>query len=118
MEELEEHLGQAEEERVEKTTTLLDANPRPNPNVQRLQQKLARVERKAEKRQRKTLIKIKYGSEGHIGGGDAREGPFLQTGVFACPQLDKQKRTSIGSAGGESVSSRGGESNGDNKGVA
>ena len=34
MEELEKRLHLAEEERAEKTTTLLDANPRPNPNIQ------------------------------------------------------------------------------------
>ena len=60
MEDLEGHLHQAEEERSEKTTMLLDAYLRSNTHVQQLQEKLACVERKADKRQHKTLIEIEY----------------------------------------------------------
>ena len=49
MEDLEKRLRQAEEERAEKTTTMLDADLRPNPNVQELQQKLSHVKCKADK---------------------------------------------------------------------
>ena len=50
MEEMDECLRQAKEERAEKTTTLLDVDQRPNPDVQQLQQNLACFEPKADKR--------------------------------------------------------------------
>ena len=58
MEELEECLRQAEEERAKKTATFLGTNLQSNPNAQQIQQKLACFERKADKWQCKTLINL------------------------------------------------------------
>ena len=56
---LEERLRQAEKERSTKmTNTLLDTDPRPDVDVQRLQKKLVCVKRKVDKQERQTFTEI------------------------------------------------------------